>query len=125
MLNGSALPVTLEGIVSGDEPGSPGPRWIALALPFVPNAFPNGVDQLRAFTPQVIAPNERITLYLVGKAGPCSFGPGFSLDNDSAVAGYVSLPREVQLGYSILGLAGTSSFTMPMQVVEPARQSCP
>ena len=32
--------------------------------------------------------------------------------------------REVQLGYSILGIASTMTFTMPEQIVEPEGPPC-
>jgi hypothetical protein len=122
--NTSALPITLEGIVMSDSRSNAGPRWTALALASDPNTFPNPPDKLRVFTPQVIAPNDRITLYLVGKAGPCAFGPGYTVDT-VGVTGYASMSRDLQLDYSILGLSATSTFTMPLQLVEPAASRCP
>jgi hypothetical protein len=122
--NTSALPVTLEGIVVPDSRSATGPRWTALALAPDRNVYPNEVDRLFAFTPQVIAPNDRVTVYLVGKAGPCAFGPGYTADT-VGVTGYASMSRDLQLDYSILGLSATSTFTMPLQLVEPASPSCP
>lgn len=121
--NGSALPVTLDGIVTNEAPGSSGPRWIALALATEPNVFANEIGKLRTFAPQVIPPNERITVYLVGKAGPCAFGPDFSLDS-FGVGDYAALDRDLQLAYSVLGVPATSTFTMPFQVVAPTRDFC-
>lgn len=115
--NGSALPVTLEGLVVEADAAGLGPRWTSLALASVPNAFPNSFEQLRPFTPQVIAPNDRITLYLVGRAGSCAFGSGFTID--TPVESGETLDRTLQLSYSVLGLASTSTFTIPFEIVQP------
>jgi len=121
--NTGALPVTLEGIVprAGDDPA--GPHWTSLALARDRNVFPNQTDQLLPFTAQVIAPNDRITLYLIGKAGHCAYGPGYTLDTVGAT-GFTSMSRDIQLAYSILGLTAQSTFTMPFQLVEPERDLC-
>lgn len=132
--NGSALPVTVDGIVSesfvssdptatSDPTRRTGPEWTALALPSIPNIFPNGMDQLRPFTPTVVASNQLLTLYLVGKAGSCAFGAGYTPDT-IGVTSYASMTRAVHIGYSILGLSTTTSFTMPLQVVEPESSRC-
>jgi hypothetical protein len=129
--NTSPVPVTLEGLVdnayianvtaSGEiHP----PRWTSLALPSVPNTFPNSIEQLRTFSPSVIAPNDRLTVYLVGKAGACAFGPTFDVST-SATDGYITMSRDLTLAYSMFGLSWTKSFRMQMQLVEPTAANCP
>jgi len=120
--NGSALPVTLNGIVVGDATAGTGLQWTAAGLASFPNTFPNSVEQLRPFTPQELAPGDRVTLYLVGKAGSCAFGPTFTID--SPVTQYEAVDPHLQLSYSILGLASSSTFTMPMRLVQPNAPPC-
>lgn len=122
--NVSALPVTLEGLVSNEPPGSGGPRWTALAVATSRDVFPNDLSQLRPFSPQVIQPNQLFTIYLVGKAGTCAFGPGYTVDT-VGVGGFASMSRSIQLSYSMLGLSTRTTIEMPMQLVEPTNANCP
>lgn len=129
--NVSPLPVTFEGLVdegfvslittTGEEHT---PSWTSLALASVPNVFPNTGEQLRPFTPTTLPPNAQVTVYLVGRAGACAFGPGFDAQA-SVNGGFVSMSREIKLGYSVLGLSSTTTVEMPMQLVEPAAEHCP
>jgi hypothetical protein len=122
--NVGPLPITLNGLVSPVPPGSSGPAWIALALPSVANTFPNTVEQLRPFTVQVMGPGEFVTLYLVGRAGSCAFGPGFEPGGSPGVTTFAELARDVEIGYSVLGLASKTTIEMPMEFVEPTGR-CP
>lgn len=122
--NFGALPVRLEGLVTDMNPDSLGSQWVALALPTVANEFPNSLDKLQSFTPQLIPPQSSVTIYLVGRAGECAFGPGYQPGVSDATS-FSSFPRDVRLGYSIFGLSSTTVVEMPMQLVEPAAVHCP
>jgi hypothetical protein len=118
------MPVRLDGLVADLTEGFDGAGVIALALPADPNAFRNRLDQLVPFTPSVVAPNEWVRIFLVGRAGSCAFGPGYQPGVSDSTA-YASRVRTVRLGYSILGLSSTTDVEMPMQLVEPAAVHCP
>jgi hypothetical protein len=124
VMNAGPLPITVNGMVSIGSPGSSG-RWIALALPSDPNSYPNPVDQLRTFTRQVVAPGDSVTLYLVGKAGACAYGPGYDIESSVDATSFAAFTRNVELGYSVLGLSSTTTVEMPMQLIEPAAAHCP
>jgi hypothetical protein len=123
--NFGVLPVQLDGLVTDLPAGERGPSWIALALPTIPDTFPNRLDQLRPFAPITLAPNTSVPIYLVGRAGICAYGPGFQPGASAVVTGYSSPSRDLRLGYSILGLSSVTTVQMPMQLVEPDAAHCP
>lgn len=123
--NPGPLPIRLEGIVEDlmalQEINT---RWTAMTTRVDVTADPSRLDLLQAFRPVVVGPGQQLDVYLVAKAGRCTYGPGFTLDAPR-VGGYVSRSREIKLAYSVFGLASYAPFELPVVLVEPTREDCP
>lgn len=123
--NPGPLPIRLEGLYGSVEPEARFTRWVGIARDLDPgDSLPTNVDQLRQFEPVDIAPGERVDLYMVGRAGACAYGPGFTLDAPD-VSSYINVGGSVGLVYSVFGLVWISPFELPMTIVEPLRADCP
>jgi len=123
--NPGPLPIRLDGIV--EEPGRAAtalPRWTAMTTTKDPNTVPNSLSDLDPFQPKVVQPNDYLDVYLVSKAGPCAFGPSFTLDQSAELA-MIGRNREVFFGYTVLGLSSAAPFELPVNLVEPTRMNCP
>jgi len=70
-----------------------------------------------------VAPGDSLTLYLVGRAGDCAYGPAFSLENASEF-GFQGR-SSVRIAYSVAGLTAESEVTLPVIVAEPLLGNCP
>jgi hypothetical protein len=122
--NPGPLPIRLDGLVEKQTAATPLiQRWTALWLGTDPNSMGNRFDQLVSFTPTVVEPQQELQVYLVGRAGLCAFGPGYTLA--SPVMGHTSRGRELEFAYSVLGLGSSAPFELPMSLVEPYRENCP
>jgi hypothetical protein len=124
--NTSALPIRLDGLVEDAVVEEQvGPYWTQLALPSDPHDLGPGFDKVVPFAPVVVQPGDQQLIYVVGRAGSCSFGPTFALDRPD-IGGYLGAGRDLQLAYSIFGLEATSTFELPAEIVEPQpTRGCP
>jgi hypothetical protein len=127
--NPGPLPIQLDGIV--EDPNAPlvsAARWVGMTVGQDQASFGEPLNHLLAFTPRTVAPGEQLIVYLAGKAGPCAFGPTFTLDNAATsedIGGYSSKGPEITFAYSVLGLSSSAPFELPMKLVEPLRNRCP
>ena len=122
--NPGPLPIRLEGIV--EEAGRAEtalPRWTAMTTSKDPGTVPNSLSDLDAFQPKIVEPNEFLDVYLVSKAGPCAFGPSFTLAQSADLAMIVR-DREISFGYSVLGLSSAAPYELPVNLAEPTRVNC-
>ena len=122
--NPGPLPIRLDGLV--EDPMAPQTittRWTAVATATDPGTDPNRLDQLQSFRPIVVEAGGKVNVYLVAKAGKCTFGPDF-VEGSPGVGGYVSRGRDIRLAYSVFGLSSSAPFELPMHLVEPTREGC-
>ena len=124
LVNPGPLPIRLEGLIETQTAETPLiQRWTALWLGDDPNAFGSSLEHLVPFTPQTVAPMEELQVYLVGRAGMCAYGPGYTVE--TPVEGHSSRGRTLTFAYSALGLQSTAPMELRMQLVEPYRLGCP
>lgn len=122
--NPGPLAIRFEGIVESETADNPiAFRWTAVWLPRDANVYPNTTDRWQSFTPTVIEPGSEIQVNLVGRAGSCAFGPGFTLATPPGAM--ASRSRSIQVAYSVFGLTQTADVELPMQIVEPYAEHCP
>jgi hypothetical protein len=122
--NPGPLPIRLDGLVETQTAATPLiQRWTALWLGTDRNTIGNPLDELVPFTPTTVEPQQELQVYLVGRAGLCAFGPGYTLA--SPLTGHSSRGRTIEFAYSVLGLGSTAPFELPMSLVEPYRENCP
>jgi hypothetical protein len=123
--NPGPLPIELDGIVTDPAvEGSNLPRWTAMTTTRDPNTIPNRLDDLDTFRPKVVEPNGYLDVYLVSKAGPCAFGPSFTLAGAADLA-MIIRSREVFFGYSVLGLSSSAPYELQVNLAEPQKVGCP
>ena len=123
--NAGPVPVRVEGVVvHPDSLAHVQARWTAVWLPAIGTSADvvPPLEETRPFEPRALAPGEELQLYLVGRAGPCAFGPGFAAD--SGVAGWTMLGPTIEVAYSIAGLVGTATIDMDQAFLEPRRNNC-
>jgi hypothetical protein len=127
--NTSILPVRIEGIVVPEGYASlAGAHWTAVWLA-PSDAWDEivGLDRVRPFEPTTIAPGEELQIYLIGRAGPCAYGPSFDPTDeaDPDYAGASQLGPFVTVAHSVLGLTSTVAINTETTFVEPTRNACP
>ena len=120
--NPGPLPLTLLGVV--EDPNAVATRrWTAVWLGRHSNVI-GFTDDTTIFQPTTVQPGDSVVVYLVGKSGPCAYGPGYASAQD--VGGYTNRGRQLRLAYSLLGLPTSAEITPPMEIVEPIRNApCP
>jgi hypothetical protein len=125
--NPGPLPIQLEGIVEDPQARERViARWIDMTYATDQTTIPQDLSKLPAFTPRVVQPDEQLLVYLVARAGSCSFGPDFTLGTqDPGMSGYSTRSREIRFAYSVFGLTSTAPFELPVTLVEPMRNGCP
>jgi hypothetical protein len=122
--NPGPLPIRLDGIV--EDPGASGtnlPRWTAMTTATDPNVIGQPFKDLGTFEPTTVEPGGYLDVYLVSKAGPCAFGPSFTLAK-SADLSMIIRNRQVLFGYSVLGLSSSAPYELPVNLAEPTRNNC-
>jgi hypothetical protein len=123
--NPGPLPIRLDGIVK--DPGASGtnlPRWTAMTTATDPNVIGQPFKDLGTFQPTTVEPGGYLDVYLVSKAGPCAFGPSFTLAK-SADLSMIIRNRQVFFGYSVLGLSSSAPYELPVNLAEPQKVGCP
>jgi hypothetical protein len=126
--NTAAVPVRIEGIVVGYSDEVAFGHWTALWMPpGGPGWDAPGLDEIRPFEPVTLEPGAGLILYAAGRAGPCAFGPSFDPTrqySDTEIAGYTELGPEVEVAYSVFGLASVAVIDIEETFAEPARAGC-
>jgi hypothetical protein len=122
----SVVPVTLDGIVEPElrEPSWGGLTWNAVWLD--EDATPGGggiVGPARPFASSVLEPGDFATLWLVGRAGSCAYGPAFDTAAPPGNLGYTTTDT-VRMQVRTLGWPRTIEVTLPFRLVEPSG-TCP
>lgn len=125
--NPGPLPIRIEALV--EDPNAKDmviTRWVGMTALPDPRDLPD-IANVPAFAPVTVEPNDQLYVYLAAKAGPCSFGPAFSLDmtDFSDLSGYSNRGRIINFAYSVFGLESTAPFELPVTLVEPLRNRCP
>lgn len=115
--NEGSLPIRLLGIRDSGTPG----LVVAPDITAVwRDTTPHGASAMEAAAPLApidLEPGGYVVLYVVGVAGPCSFGPTFDPALGSTV-GYTGL-RDLEIAYSVYGMPRTTSLSWPYDIVEP------
>jgi len=121
--NPGPLPIRLEGLVETHTNETPLiPRWIAMWLAPPGDCCSTPLSRLTPFEPTTVEPGEQLPIYLVGRAGLCAYGPGYTLD--APVNGWSTRDSQLRLVYSVFGLTAEASVAMGMNLVEPYREGC-
>jgi hypothetical protein len=131
--NDGSIPIRLLGLrdaVAADSSLAPsvtapiGPSITAVWRDATPNGGTAGIDAAVPLTPIDLAPQDFVILYVVGKAGPCAFGPTYDPSVGSTV-GYTGL-RDLEVVYSVYGMPRTALLEWPYDILEPFPDSaCP
>jgi hypothetical protein len=114
--NAGQLPIRLLGLVE-DSSATYRMRWTALWTA----EDSQGPDAAREFEPLDLEQEDRLQLYLVGRAGPCALGRAFDPASDNLA---ISVFDHVSLAYSVLGLPAAASIELPFAIAEPQRENC-
>jgi hypothetical protein len=125
--NAGPVPLRLEGVVvHPDHAALAQARWTAVWLQTTVTSeraiAPLG--ETTPFEPTTIAPGDELHVFLVGRAGPCAYGPGFTLESEADISGYSMLGPTVEVAYSFAGMVGTTIIDMDQGFVEPHRNGC-
>lgn len=131
--NDGSLPVRLLGLRALDRQDGAGDGSVtAVAGPGVTAAWRDAAPEGTLLSPASavpldpidLEPGAEIVVWLVGRAGPCAFGPAYSPSLGNSV-GYAGLP-ELRVEYSVFGMPRATSLEWPYDVVEPFQQgACP
>lgn len=114
--NPGPLPLRYLGVVEPNPPGVHFPRWSAVWQVDGGLGIP-AAEAASAFHAVDIPPDGRLTLYLVGRASDCAFGPNFRRRDEGSYA--YSGRSTVEVAYSLLGLTASSEVQLPVTVAEP------
>jgi len=124
--NNGPVAIRIEGVVvprvsEGYVPA----HWIAAWLPPAGRDYEIvPLEQVQRFTPTVVEPDHELDIYLVGRAGPCAYGPAFKRTT-TGDATFTTLGPTFTVAYSIAGLVSTVDIDTQMAFSEPQRTGCP
>ena len=124
--NPGPLPIRIEGLVEKPNAREMVPtRWVGMTTWSDQTVLPE-IERAPSFTPVTVEPNSQLLVFLAAKAGECSFGPDFTIENPSAdISGYATWSTNIRFAYSVFGLVSTAPFELPVTLVEPMRNRCP
>jgi hypothetical protein len=121
--NPGPLPIRYLGVHEPNRPFVHAYHWSAVWQVDDSHGGAPAAEESRSFHPIDVAPREFLTLYLVGRASDCAYGPGFRLQN-AASFGYIQ-GSPISVVYSVGGLTATSEIDLPVVIAEPVLGDCP
>jgi hypothetical protein len=123
VVNPGPLPIRYLGVREPHEPFVHVYHWSAAWQIDDSHGGSPGAEESTPFHPLDVAPGEFLTLYLVGRASDCVYGPGFRLEN-AADFGFIS-GNPIEVAYSVGGLTAMSTIELPVVIAEPVLGDCP